>query len=169
MEIMSSTIDDIDKIFCLYDDAIEYQKKVFTKQWEGFERNLIERELREHRQWKIVINDEVAAIFAISFNDKLLWKENDDQPSIYIHRIVTHSKFRGAAFMLTIIDWAKQYAKKKEKNFIRMDTWGDNQRLIDYYVKCGFTHIDTVPIIKTDSLPSHYKFNETLALLEIRI
>ncbi|MEJ0056548.1 MAG: hypothetical protein WDN75_13385 [Bacteroidota bacterium] len=37
-----------------------------------------------------------------------------------------------------IVAWAKQSGKAQGKKFIRMDTFGDNQKLIDYYVACGF-------------------------------
>ena len=37
MEIKNSTIEDIDAIFDLYDQATAYQKTVFNKNWEGFD------------------------------------------------------------------------------------------------------------------------------------
>ena len=134
MTIKNSTIEDIDMIFDMYDKAIAYQKTVFNKQWLGFERDLIETEIRENRQWKIVIDDAVACIFAITFNDAVIWKEKDRQPSIYIHRIVTNPEFRGAHFVNKIIDWAQEYGLSNGKDFIRLDTWGDNPKLIDYYL-----------------------------------
>jgi hypothetical protein len=167
MQVLNSRIEDIDTIFNLYDQAIEYQKTVFNRQWEGFERSLVETEIAENRQWKIILDNEVACIFAITFNDALFWKEKDKQPSIYIHRIVTNPKFRGASFVLSIIEWARGYCALKNKQFIRVDTWGDNQKLIDYYVKCGFNYLETVALDNTEGLPKHYK--GTLALFEIKL
>ena len=40
--------------------------------------------------------------------------------------------------MTKIIEWAKKYCKENGKQFIRMDTWGENTKLIEYYKKCGF-------------------------------
>jgi hypothetical protein len=40
--------------------------------------------------------------------------------------------------VLNIIEWAKDFGKENHKKFIRMDTWGENKKLIDYYIKCGF-------------------------------
>ena len=167
MTIKNSTIEDIDMIFDMYDKAIAYQKTVFNKQWLGFERDLIETEIRENRQWKIMIGDAVACIFAITFNDVVIWKEKDQQPSIYIHRIVTNPDFRGVGFVTKIIDWAKDYCQLNGKEYIRLDTWGDNPKLIDYYVKCGFTYVETINLDDTEGLPAHYQ--GTLALFEIKI
>jgi ribosomal protein S18 acetylase RimI-like enzyme len=167
MTIKNSTIEDIDMIFDMYDKAIAYQKTVFNKQWLGFEKDLIETEIGENRQWKIVISDAVACIFAITFNDAVIWKEKDKQPSIYIHRIVTNPDFRGVRFVTKIIDWAKDYCQAHGKEYIRLDTWGDNPKLIDYYIKCGFEYIETINLDNTEGLPVHYK--GTLALFEIKI
>jgi ribosomal protein S18 acetylase RimI-like enzyme len=168
MEIKNSAIEDIETIFKFYDHAIAYQKTVFHKHWQGFERDLIETEIRENRQWKIVINNEVACIFAITFNDASIWKEKDAEPSIYIHRIVTHPQFRGANFVHNIIDWAKEYCLSLGRMNVRLDTWGDNPRLIDYYIKCGFEYLETIRMENTEGLPAHYE-GVTLALFEIKM
>ena len=165
MKIVNSNIGDIDAIFDLYDEASKYQIDVFEEQWVGFERELVETEIAENRQWKIIIDNEIACVFAVTFNDKIIWKEKDKQPSIYIHRISVNNKFRGAGFTNIIIDWAKDYPKTHQKEFIRMDTLGHNQKLIDYYVSCGFKHTETIKIGALQGMPAHYK--GSLALFEI--
>lgn len=168
MEILLSEPKDIDTIFHLYDEAIAFQQQVSNKQWRGFERGLIESEIANGLQYKIVIDSEVACIFAIAFNDAIFWGKKDLQPSIYLHRIVTNPTFRGQAFIKTIIEWSKEYCFANNKQFIRMDTWGDNNRLIEYYVKCGFRHVETINLENTQGLPAHYTAME-LALFEIGI
>ncbi|WP_073229266.1 GNAT family N-acetyltransferase [Pedobacter caeni] len=168
MQILPSTIHDIDQIFELYDAAIAFQKTVFNKQWQGFERSLIERELKEERQWKIQIDGKTACIFAIDFNDPLIWKEKDVDPAIYLHRIVTNPEFRGANFVNEIVTWAHTFAAGKDKEYIRMDTWGDNPRLIAYYVKCGFNYLGNIIPEASNILPKHYE-NIELALFEIPV
>lgn len=163
-----STANDIDAIFSFYDDAIAFQKTVFKKHWKGFDLAMIEQEVTEGRQWKILRNGEIACIFAVEFSDPLIWKEKDKDPSIYLHRIVSSSKFRGNNFMLEIIKWSQAFARQNNCQFIRMDTWGDNPRLISYYVKAGFRHVGfTVPQASA-SLPKHYEGID-LALFEITV
>lgn len=168
MQVVPSTLDDIEKIFELYDAAIAYQKTVFNKQWQGFERSLIERELNEQRQWKILIGGEIACIFAIDFNDPLIWKEKDADPSIYLHRIVTNPEYRGANFVNEIVSWAHIFAAENGKEYIRMDTWGDNPRLIAYYEQCGFSYLGNIIPEASNVLPKHYE-NIELALFEIPV
>jgi hypothetical protein len=168
MEFLNSEITDFDEIFRLYDLAIKFQKTKFDKSWLPFDRKLIEKEIAKKRHWKISINDEIACIFSITFDDKLIWKEKSNELSIYIHRIVTNPDFRGNKFVPKIVEWARVYTKTIGKKFIRMDTWGDNQKLIDYYVDCGFNFLGVTIPTKTADLPKHYE-GISLSLFEIEI
>ena len=166
-----STAADVDTIFSFYDDAIAFQKTVFKKHWKGFDRQMIEQEVAEGRQWKILRDGQIACIFVIEFSDPLIWKEKDRDPAIYLHRIVSSSLFRGSNFMIDIVSWSQAYAKSNHCQFIRMDTWGDNPRLIAYYVKSGFEHVGfSIPETSgsSGSLPKHYEGTE-LALFELPV
>ena len=168
MKFINSKIEDIDEILRLYDLAIEFQKTKFDKSWLPFDKNLIIKEIEEKRHWKIVIENVIACIFSITFSYPLIWKERDIDSSIYIHRIVTNPNFRGNKFVPKITDWSQTYAGEINKKFIRMDTWGDNQKLIEYYVECGFKFLGIVIPTKTIDLPKHYE-GISLSLFEIAL
>ncbi|MEO6904518.1 MAG: GNAT family N-acetyltransferase [Bacteroidia bacterium] len=168
MEIINSTIDDLDVIFNFYDMAVAFQKTKFDKHWQAFDRELVKNEIKERRQWKIIIDDTVACIFAITYSDKNIWGDRDKDPAMYIHRIVTHSTYRGNNFVIEIINWARIHAKEKNKKFIRLDTWGDNQKLREHYTKCGFNFLGVITPTNTSELPKHYSAI-TLSLFEIAL
>lgn len=168
MQFLNSNFDDFNEIFRLYDFAIEFQKTKFDKSWLPFDKKLLQKEIEENRHWKIVIDDKIACIFSITFDDPLIWKEKNVEPSIYIHRIVTNPDFRGNKFVPKIVEWARAYTKSIGKKFIRMDTWGDNQKLIGYYVECGFNFLGLVTPTKTADLPRHYE-GISLSLFEIQV
>src|SRR3954468_16999944 len=168
MNILNSTPEDIPFIFDLYDKAIAYQKKVGSRHWLGFEKKLIETEIVEKRQWKLLINDEIACIFVITWNDAMIWGERDLQPSIYLHRIVTNPEFRGHSCVKDIIAWARIFCKEHDRKFIRLDTFGDNAPLVEYYKKCGFSYLGLTQMGKRPDLPKHCQ-GTSLALLQIEI
>lgn len=168
LQFLKSTTADIGAIFGLYDDAIAYQKTVFDKHWQGFERSLVEKEIAEGRAWKMMQGQEIVCIFAIDFSDAVIWGVKDLQPAIYLHRIVTNPRYRGNGYIQNIITWAVHFGKSAGKEFVRMDTWGDNPGLIAYYVKSGFQHTGFATPEQSDTLPKHYE-GVTLALFEIPI
>ncbi|MBA3665914.1 MAG: GNAT family N-acetyltransferase [Bacteroidetes bacterium] len=168
MQIIKSTAEDINVIFDLYDKAIVFQKVNSTQHWLPFERSLVEKELKEDRQWKIMMNGDVACVFAIAFSDPFIWKEKNSDSAIYIHRIVTNPLFRGNNFVAGIVEWAKHFARENYLKYIRMDTWGDNLKLKEHYLKFGFNYLGIITPEKTDQLPSHYS-SITLALFELSV
>jgi len=168
MRIINCTEADIPFMLEQYDLAREYQQQRSNRYWQGFDRALIQREIEEKRQWKIVIDGTIACIFMIAYEDPNIWKEKSADPAIYIHRIVTHPEHHGKGLTKNIIAWAKEHAKQNGKKYLRMDTWGDNPKLNDYYSQCGFTLLEIVTPENTEDLPPHYSCI-SLSLFEMEV
>jgi len=166
MQITNSTPEDIDQLFELYDAATAYQKKVGNNHWKGFDRALVLAETVANRQWKIMIDGEIAGVFLITFNDPLIWLEKDNDQAIYIHRIATNPVYRGHHLVKHIVQWAATYARQLEKQFVRLDTGSGNEKLNSYYISCGFSYLGIVKLRETGNLPAHYK-DGSFSLFEI--
>jgi GNAT superfamily N-acetyltransferase len=147
---------DLNRIFELFDQAILYQKTKFEKYWQGFDRQMIAQEMAERRHWKILVDGEMAAFFSVTYQDPIIWGKRSEEPALYLHRIVTNPDFRGRGFMQHIIQWARQHGQDLGKQYIRMDTWGDNRELINYYLACGFKSLGLMELQETAGLPKHY-------------
>lgn len=157
MTIVNSQLEDIPEIFRLYKLATGYQKIHFPEnQWPEFDPALIRSEVLENRQFKIVMEGKVACIWAITFSDPEIWEEKENNDAIYIHRIATNPEFRGNNFVQAIVDWAIAYAAHHDRKYIRMDTCGKNDRLIEHYQKCGFAFLGIRKLKTAAGLPAHY-------------
>ena len=168
MNIYNSQIEDIDHIFELYEIATNFQNEKSMVAWPNFERKLIEKEIRENRQWKLIIDDQIACIWATTESDPQIWGAKNNDPSIYIHRISTSPKFRGRHLVKNIVKWARKCAEKRNKKYIRMDTVGKNTGLINHYKVCGFDFIGISKLQHTSELPLHYQ-NATVSLFQITV
>ncbi len=168
MNIQNSTTEDIEEIFRLYKLATDFQKTRFTVHWPEFSGRLIETEILENRQWKLILEDRVACVWATTFSDPQIWEERNADPSLYIHRIATNPHFRGQHLVGEIVKWAKGFAKQNDKKYIRMDTVGDNPGLISYYQKCGFDFLGLLKLKNTTGLPAHYD-NATVSLFQMKL
>ena len=168
MTIENCTITDIDEIFRLYTIATEYQKPRFTVYWPEFERSMVKTEIYENRQWKLIIDGDVACNWAITFNDPQIWEERNIDSAIYIHRIATNPAYRGRNFVADIVTWAKDYAQKNNKAFVRLDTIGNNEKLIRHYTNAGFSYLGCFRLTNTEGLPEHYR-NASASLFEINL
>jgi ribosomal protein S18 acetylase RimI-like enzyme len=170
MRIENSKTTDIEEIFKLYGFAAAFQRtKVGVVVWPDFKRELVEKELEERRQWKLMIDGEVACVWAITFSDLEIWQERNVDAAIYIHRIATNPKFRGNDFVSIIVEWAIPYAKSLNKDFVRLDTLGQNDGLIKHYTRSGFEFLGLFEMTDTTGLPAHYQNNIPVALFEIKL
>ena len=157
MKIHNSTLNDSSEIFRLYELATNFQKLKFpANTWPKFNQNLISSEIIDNRQFKLIIDDKIACVWAITYSDPQIWEERDNECSVYIHRIATNPEFRGNNFIKIIVDWAKNFANTHHKHYIRMDTCGENMRLIRHYETNGFTFLGIKKLKNTFDLPSHY-------------
>jgi ribosomal protein S18 acetylase RimI-like enzyme len=168
IQIQNTQPRDIDTIFQLYEDAIDYQKKVGNNHWLGFERTKVEKEIREKTHYKILAGEKIVGTFCITLSDPVIWKDPDETTAVYIHRIATSPSFRGNNLLSHIIHWARAFAQSNTLSYIRMDTGEGNDRLINYYIHNGFTFVRSTTIIFTPELPAHYS-GGSFALLQMSV
>jgi len=156
MQIKNSELSDLDSIFDFYRVATAYMKSKNQVAWPEFERALIEKEIEENRQWKILIDDMIACIWATTLSDEEIWGRENVTPSLYIHRIATHQNYRGLNLVGKIVEWADDYCRRSNLKYIRLDTVGLNKGLINHYAKFGFEFLGARTLEDASSLPDHY-------------
>ena len=167
MKIDNCLMNDADEILSLYQAArdIQMQKKAVV--WPFFEKSFIEREIKEKRQWKTVHENVIACNWAITFEDKEIWGSKDKADAIYIHRICTNPTLRGNRYIDAITEWSKNYAAQIGKTFVRLDTLGNNTKLIEHYTSAGFEFLGIFKLTDTANLPGHYQREPNCCLFEI--
>ena len=167
--IYNCSMEDVNDILSLYSSARDLQTQKGMVVWPLFEKDLVVREINEQRQWKLLIDNVIACNWAITFADKEIWGEKDKNDAIYIHRIATNPGFRGNRYIERIVSWAKEYAIQKGKRFVRLDTLGNNTKLIEHYTSAGFRFLGIFKLADTSNLPGHYQREPDCCLFEIRL
>ena len=167
MEIRNCLVVDTNEIFSLYEAArnLQIQQKMVV--WPFFEKSFIRKEIAEGSQWKIVVSDTIVCNWMIALEDKAIWGERDKNDAIYIHRICTHPTFRGRRYIDEIVKWSLQYAEQSGKQFIRLDTLGNNTKLIKHYTSAGFDFLGISELKDTSNLPLHYQIEPNCCLFQI--
>jgi ribosomal protein S18 acetylase RimI-like enzyme len=166
-KISNCVLNDGNHILSLYQSARDLQTQKGMVVWPIFEKDFIENEINEKRQWKLVIENTIACNWAITFSDKEIWGEKDKNDAIYIHRIATNPNFRGNRYIDRIVSWAKEYAKQRGDRFVRLDTLGNNTGLINHYTSAGFQFLGMFELTDASNLPGHYQVEPNCCLFEI--
>lgn len=167
MEIKNCLITDVAEIQSLYEAARSLQIQREMVVWPVFENTFIQNEITENRQWKILQDNLIACNWVITFEDKEIWREKDRNDAIYIHRICTNPTLRGNRYIEKIVEWSKEYARQLGKRFVRLDTLGNNTKLIAHYTSAGFNFLGIVKLTDTADLPAHYQKEPNCRRFEI--
>ncbi|MBS1533324.1 MAG: GNAT family N-acetyltransferase, partial [Bacteroidetes bacterium] len=104
-----------------------------------------------------------------TFEDREIWDERDKNDSIYIHRICNNPASRGKRYIDNIANWARDYAVQQGKQYIRLDTLGNNTKLIRHYTSAGFEFLGIFRLTDTANLPGHYQKEPDCCLFEMRM
>lgn len=166
IKVINTTKEDIGAILWLFEQAIELQGKNGYRVWDGIDKIALQKEIQEGLQYKIIKQDDILCIFSIQYRDPLIWRARDQGDAIYLHRIVVNPKFRGQKQFQRVLDWAQQFSRQNNFKFIRMDTWADNFKIIDYYQSFGFEFIENYETPDALELPAQNR-NLNVALLQM--
>ncbi len=156
---------DLEFIYFLFEEAIEYQKNNNYTAWQGFDKNALINDMESQLQYKIMKGREVLCVFSICYSDKIIWRGMENGDAIYIHRMVVNPEYRGQKQFEKVLMWAIKEARKKRLSYIRIDTWADNPKIVAYYTSFGFRFIEYFTTPNTDKLPVQHR-NLDLALLQ---
>ncbi|MBL8003544.1 MAG: GNAT family N-acetyltransferase [Candidatus Kapabacteria bacterium] len=168
LTIFHSSEADLPKVLGLFEQVMGNQKNPHYKVWEHIDTDSIVNDIRSNRQYKLCKNDEIVAVFTVLLSDELIWQERETHTSVYLHRIVANPKWKGEKLFANIVEWVSDYARSLHRTSIRMDTWADNNKLIEYYKTYGFSVLDTITTSHSCSLPEQNRGIEVM-LLELPI
>jgi ribosomal protein S18 acetylase RimI-like enzyme len=167
-KIENTTPTDLEFIYELFDHSIKYQEKNGYPAWRGYDKGALIRDVENKNQYKIILDSQIGIVFSVCYADNVIWREKEKGDSIYLHRIVVNPSCKGQKLFGLVLDWTLEHAKQKGLCFVRMDTWADNPKIIDYYKSFGFTFMGNYTTPDSVELPSHNR-NLAMALLELKV
>lgn len=122
IEIINTSQNDLDFVFCLFKQAIQRNGKNGYKVWNGIDKAGLENDIENKLQYKIIKGQYILGIFSVQYNDPFIWRDKEQNNAIYLHRIVVNPIFKGQRLVEKILQWVKQLARAKGLTYVRMDT-----------------------------------------------
>jgi ribosomal protein S18 acetylase RimI-like enzyme len=168
VRIIKTKTGDFPDILWLFEQAMKRQGQDGYKVWDDIDKAGLLNEIENGLQYKIVKGDDILCIFSIQYNDPFIWRERDKNDAIYLHRIVVNPSFKGQRQFEKVLNWTKHFVRQNNLKYVRMDTWADNEKIIDYYKSFGFTFIENYSTPNASELPVQNR-NLNVALLEVEV
>lgn len=165
MQVVPATPADLAAIRSAYADGRARQLETRSPVWPEFTDTTILAEIDSGYLFRVVDGSSLVGVFSAVPEDEAIWGDLERHEHIYLHRIARASSYPGGGLVDAILTWAIAHCETLGLEGLRMDTWGSNDVLIDYYGKRGFSLVGTRRIPIDSPLSVHYRGIE-LALLE---
>lgn len=72
------------------------------------------------------------------------WLSDSDSANLYIHRLAVHPDFWGKGFAQKLMDFAENFAREKNYDSIRLDTFSQNKRNQRFYEFRGYKRLGNI-------------------------
>jgi GNAT superfamily N-acetyltransferase len=154
LQVRQGVVGDKRTIIGLIDEAADWLRTKNTDQWDKpwpsrrARDERVERGLRRGNTW--IVEAESRPIATVTYrrhgNQGLWTKSEDDEPAVYVSRLIVSRACAGLGIGAALVDWAAARAVTDwHARWIRIDVWTSNTALHEYYEKRGFRYLRTCP------------------------
>lgn len=162
------TFEDLDLTCWLFEEAIDYQKRLSRPHYGEVDRPSHKKDIERGESFKLILEDQVAMTFSLCTDDELIWRSKNSDKALYLRKATVHPDHRGKGLMRSVVEFAVETAEAMGLDFLRLDTWASNDKLVELYQRCGFEHLENYQVPDEDCIPLNTRGN-LVALLELRI
>jgi ribosomal protein S18 acetylase RimI-like enzyme len=156
---------DLPDVRAAYEHARTMQRERSAIVWPEFADDAILREIEDLRLFRVVIDDTLAGVFSVAYDDSAIWGSHERGEHLYLHRIARAAGCPSRGLVDAVLSWATERCTSLGRAGLRMDTWASNTALIEFYRERGFHLVEERRLGADPRLPSHYHGN-AFALLE---
>jgi ribosomal protein S18 acetylase RimI-like enzyme len=107
--------------------------------------------------WKLEDKNSIIGLIVLTENEdaeyhnvKWLTKNNKN---LYIHRLAVDPKFQGKGYAQKLMDFAEKYAMENGYNSIRLDTFSENKRNLQFYEQRNYIKLESIYFPKQSAFP----------------
>ncbi|MEN0051486.1 MAG: GNAT family N-acetyltransferase, partial [Bacteroidota bacterium] len=131
-------------IFQIYQNARQDLKRKKVYQWIDDYPNIrtIERDLQRGTLYVLKNANDIVGAISINEDQPLAYQlinwQFDASKVLVIHRLAVEPKYQGKGYAQALMDFAENFSLKNDYTSIRLDTYSQNDRAIQFYEKRGY-------------------------------
>jgi GNAT superfamily N-acetyltransferase len=169
LPIRPAAVDDMETIIGMVDEAAAWLRTKDTDQWarpwptRPARDTRVLRGIRGGDTWIAEDHDEpVATITYREHGNQKLWNTTEqDDPAVYVSRLIVSRQHMGDQIGAALIDWAgRQAVEAWGAQWIRIDVWTTNTALHNYYEKQKFVPVRICQFDDPNAYPSAALFQK---------
>lgn len=159
---------DLPLVYWLFEKAIAYQKESGFIGWQTYDKDYLKGDVEKKLLYKVGKGLDLVCIFCVCYTDALIWRQKEKGDAVYLHRVVVHPEHRGGRHFEKVLFWAAAHTRQQKRKYVRIDTWANNAKLIQYYAGYGFQFLEDYTTPDDPKLPDQHR-NLKVALLQYTV
>lgn len=156
MNVITADPTQFKDVYDLLEGARQWHLANHPQAWPVFSREAVRQEIEEGRVFLFADGQGYVATLTVTDTDPLIW-DDAHEPALYLHKLTSRRDLPGRGIGAFVLRWARGHALARHKQFLRLDTWGANTRLRQYYEAQGFRLARTKTFPVDTPLPDHYR------------
>lgn len=144
-------ISEIETIIALTRACGKHLRENGIDQWDENYPDLesIKKDIQTKTLFTYKVKDEIVGIVVLNeTQDKeyaeINWRTPLDSKNIVVHRLAVLPNYQGQGIARKIMNFAEEFAVKNKYDSIRLDTFSQNPRNQNFYLKRGYTELGSV-------------------------
>lgn len=140
MQVVRARPQDLDIILSILMDAQDWLRARGIAQGVVPPRERLAERIGRGETYVALLEGQPVATLALTLTGEPFW----DDPSgdaLYLHSFAVMRAFAGRGIGRSLLQWAEDVAAVSAgRRYLRLDIWGENRALFEYYTAAGFTH-----------------------------
>ena len=107
--------------------------------------------------WKLEDKNSIIGLIVLTENEDAEYQDvkwlTRNHKNLYIHRLAVDPKFQGKGYAQKLMDFAEKYARENGYNSIRLDTFSENKRNLQFYEQRNYIKLESIYFPKQSAFP----------------
>lgn len=120
-------------------------------------KEVLQNDIALQQIWKLELANRIVGLIVLTEIEDAEYKQvkwlTKNQHHLYIHRLAVHPNFQGKGCAQKLMDFAEKYAKENEYNSIRLDTFSQNKRNLNFYKQRNYIKLESIYFPNQSAFP----------------
>lgn len=159
MKIEKAHISDLEHLLSITKSCAKFMIENGIFQWnEHYPSNeVLLNDINLNQLWKLVENNLIIGLIVLTEVEDKEYKSvkwlTENENNLYVHRLAIHPNFQGKGFAQKLMNFAENYAIENIYNSIRLDTFSQNKRNLQFYEKQDYKRLESIYFPKQSEHP----------------
>ncbi|MBI3650556.1 MAG: GNAT family N-acetyltransferase [Acidobacteria bacterium] len=156
MNVKQATVADIPAIQALFTEAIHWQEAKGLPTFAHLSAAFFAQEINKGAVFLAEVDDQIVGTISLYEADDKIW-DGDPDTALYIHRLISRRGAAGRGVGAALLEWSHKRAAAFDKQWLRVDSWANNEELCRFYESQGFHKVRRKNTGTNEDLPEHYQ------------